>query len=429
MRNWRCDKVGLQRPKQSLDMKSCWCRVTRWCAHQRMFGNLCVILLLNIGGTPAHADASSKVPQRETVPLQKSKESRELVHRLMSPDFLERLRAEEECLRSGPGILPTLREVMSSDEAELRWRAQNLIEQIENEELSVAIEQFLDSQLESTLPGWILVADAIGDTPENRAAFADSLRGNPELARALNHPETIGVELQRQLQRIGSQGSIPAGISSSRSIGILLLLVHPRANYSSEWGEVALRSIRNGIIQGANETPEGQLLQALVSQAVAIPRAGLPQDRMELALRLSLPEVVTPAIELIAQRNNPHQLNFAFVSIARYGGTAEMSIVEGLLEDTFELSAGHGPDDNKTSSTQIRDLALATLIVMTDQDPKEYGLRDFPKDHSKNVTSLIVAFESDSQREVAMEKWRTWSRSHLRKYRPLPANAEEGVSL
>ena len=134
-------------------------------------------------------------------------------------------------------------------------------------------------------------------------------------------------------------------------------------------------------------------------------------------------------MEVIQQKTNPHQLNNVFVSVARYGGAIEMSVVESLLNDQFELQSTKNSKDEITSSCQLRDLALATLIEMTQQDPVTYGLKAFPRDSSKNIVSLPVSFETNEQRDAALEKWQDWSRKNLRKFWTQPTHAEEGTRL
>ena len=106
-----------------------------------------------------------------------------------------------------------------------------------------------------------------------------------------------------------------------------------------------------------------------------------------------------------------------------------IAILEKMLDNSFELHTGRGPNKEKTTSTQVRDMALATLIEMTHQDPLTYGLPFFHRDNSGNIQTVGVAFESDQKRDAAFEQWRVWSSQNLKKYWQLPQNAEEGTSL
>ena len=331
-------------------------------------GDVCGFVPLWIWGMvlfSVSCGAWADAPQRSPAPQAMTT----LISRLRAPSFRERLQAEADCRETGPAVLPALVEALKSPDPELRRRAQMLIEQIEVDGLDEAIDAFLAPGSTTTLPGWSLVDGLVEDSPEYRAAFAEILRGNTALARALAHPQLIPAELQRQMHNTTmSMRSIPQALSTANTSAILLMLIHPEANYPADWANMAGQTIRQGVLQGVNPTMPGQLLQALVARWIETPHAGNVSDRLGIAMHLSLPESVSPALEMLSQKTHPHQLNIAFQALMRYGGAAEMSVVEGLLNDPYELNAQRGPDDQKTTSTQLRDLALATVIEMKPPD-------------------------------------------------------------
>ena len=381
-----------------------------------------LILSLLIPFRAARADS----PQKTLDPAQIA----DRIARLRAPSFRERLQAEEECRKTGPAALPALNEALKSPDPELRRRAQQLIELIEVDGVGESIDAFLAPGSTTTLPGWSLVDDLIVDSPEFRAAYADILRGNTQLIRALAHPNLISDELQRQLNSVGmNAGSGAQGISIASTSALLLMLIHPEANYTEDLATRTGNVIRSGVIQGNNPTPPGQLLQALATRWIVLPKAGAAYVRLDIAMRLKLPEAVSPAVEMLQQKTNQHQLSTAFVAIIRFGGGAEMSVVEGMLSDSFELNSGRGPNNQKNQSTQLRDLALATLIEMNKLDPAQFGMGALNRDSDRLVNSVLVSFESDAQREAAFEKWSAWSGKNLRKYWPAPTYAEEGTCL
>lgn len=396
------------------------------------------LLLTVVTGSPSVADTQRK--------LSDPAKADALIQGLRSPSFRVRLQAETDCRQSGDEMLPSLNAALKSSDPELRRRARFLIERIENDLLSDSLNSFLQPGSRASLPGWTIVEDLVEDTPEVRAAYAGILKGNPELSRALVHSEDIPNEIQRQLQSRNLLGTIPRTISPADTSGLLLLLIHPEANYSADLGEVASRMVWAGVshaeidvetLRNPSRVPSTaknaavlEILRALVTRWVTIPKAGTPHDRLLTATRLGLPEAVAPALEIIKQKDSPHVIGTAFVAIANYGGANEMAIVESKLDDEFELSPSRkNENDDTTPSTQLRDVALATLIEMTRQAPEQYGMKKFPRDAEGRVSAFPVTFESNEQRDLAFEKWRAWSRINLRKYRPLPQQAAEGTPL
>lgn len=354
----------------------------------------------------------------------------ELVTKLRAASFRERMQAEADCRETGPAAIPALLGALSSPDPELRRRAQQLIEQIEEDGLTDSIEAFLIPGSSATLPGWPFIAELVEDTPEFRQAYADILRGDSQLTRALSHPSLLSVELRHQLEKMTTpNGSVPRGIPTVNASAILLLLIQPEATHPPESVSESVRMIRQGLGRGGNDTIAGQLLQAMLTRWVVTSHVGTAVDRLGIAWQLTLPESVVPAVELLEQNGSPHQLQIAFLAIMRFGGAPEMAVVETRLNDTQVLNLSRGNDNQPNGSTQLRDQALATLIVMNKQDPTQFGLKALPMDASKNVTALVVSFDNEELREAAFEKWRIWSAKNIRKYRALPMNAEEGTSL
>ncbi len=376
--------------------------------------------LMLAGSAPADLLQNSSDPAQLTT----------LVTKLRAASFRERLQAESDCRQSGAAVLPALLEALHSPDPELRRRAQMLIEQIEEDDLADSIEAFISPGSTSTLPGWTFVSEWVEDTPAFRVAYADMIRNDPQLGRALSRPDRLADELKRQVRQAGSANGIFTPVPSPvRSSAILLLLVHPEATHTEEFATSAYQSLNQGLNHQNRTTAAGQLHQALFTRWVITPHRGQSFNRFHLAFRSKLPEAVIPAVELVQQRANSPRLNEPLLAIARYGGPEEMAIVETLLTDTTELDSHAEAITAKKETTQLRDLALATLIEMNKQDPVLFGLKPFSRDNAGYIQVITPSFESDAQRDDAFGKWKEWSAKHLKKFRALPQNAAEGLSL
>ncbi len=120
-----------------------------------------------------------------------------IIDRLSGPSFQDRLNAEDEALQNGDTVLPALQQVQDSQDPELRLRARQLIQRIEQDGLQQSLRAFLAPNSTSELPGWSLVADIVGDTPENRKYYADLLQAEPLLTPGLRRPDRLAGELAR----------------------------------------------------------------------------------------------------------------------------------------------------------------------------------------------------------------------------------------
>ena len=58
-------------------------------------------------------------------------------------------------------------------------------------------------------------------------------------------------------------------------------------------------------------------------------------------------------------------------------------------------------------SVEVRDAALVVAVVLTGQDPADYGFDAFPKNTGLNFTPTWAKI-SDEKRKAAFEKWTEW---------------------
>lgn len=370
------------------------------------------------GTTASAAESNPRAEQRVA----------SIIDRLSGPSFQDRLNAEDEALQNGDTVLPALQQVQDSQDPELRLRARQLIQRIEQDGLQQSLRAFLAPNSTSELPGWSLVGEIVGDTPENRKYYADLLQAEPQLTQALRRQDRLAGELARRQQEFGNAmfGGLSSPQSPMRSAALMILLLHPDLNAPDQVRGEASRLVLYGIATGGS-TVGDRFVESLAVQWVVMPRPGTAHQRFELGWRLNRPEVVVPALELIRQRPIPNQASGYFAMLARYGGPEEIDALESLLDDVSEQWS-HERDDTKMQ-TQVRDLALAALIELTQQKAEEYGLKPFDRDVNRRIRALRPVFENEAAREAALAKWKTWSALNLKKYWGFPSVAVEGTTL
>lgn len=350
-----------------------------------------------------------------------------LVNRLSGASFQDRLSAEDEFLQVGDVALPALQEALRSADPELRMRARQLITRIEQSGIQQQVKLFLEPNSRVELPGWSLLEDSIEDTPDNRKFYADLLVREPMLTQALRNPQRLLNELMRRQQDLGQTifGASGTAHSPQRVAALLILLLHPDSNVPDLVRSDAARLLPNLSISGAVDSVADRFVLALAMKWVTTPSAGQAQLRFDLASRISRPEALIPALELIRQRPVPMQASQYFTAVARYGSTDEIAVMEELLTDSSEQMRRQ--QDETVRVQQVRDLALAALIELTQQNAEEYGLKPLERDASRRVRYLRPEFTSDEARDQALRKWREWSAANLKHNWPFPEYASEGT--
>jgi hypothetical protein len=91
--------------------------------------------------------------------------------------------------------------------------------------------------------------------------------------------------------------------------------------------------------------------------------------------------------------------------LTKYGGPAQFGVLEQLLDDGTPLAKSrNGP----STVTQIRDLALAGLIHLHQQDVREFGFPAARQTSLHFFDPASLGFPNDQQRLMARQKWQDY---------------------
>jgi hypothetical protein len=133
---------------------------------------------------------------------------------------------------------------------------------------------------------------------------------------------------------------------------------------------------------------------------------------MLLAMQYELPQGLAPAQRLleseVSDENQAVYRGFALQTFARFGDTSHIPIVEPLLDDASPYGGALNVSGNAKYQTQVRDIALATLVHLAKENPQRFGLTRIKPSSSQVFNPNSVAFEDDAQREKAIETWRAF---------------------
>jgi hypothetical protein len=136
---------------------------------------------------------------------------------------------------------------------------------------------------------------------------------------------------------------------------------------------------------------------------------------MLLAMQYDLPQGLVPAQRLLqSDATDPNQAvyrGFALQMFARFGDASHMPIVEPFLEDTTPYGQSLNLSGTARYQTQIRDIALATLVHLAKENPQRFGLLRLKPSSSQVFNPNSVAFENDARRDEAIRAWRAFRES------------------
>lgn len=98
------------------------------------------------------------------------------------------------------------------------------------------------------------------------------------------------------------------------------------------------------------------------------------------------------------------------LTIGKLGSTDDLPLVESFFNDT-KACIKHRTS-RQLMLVQVRDVALAVAVMMTDQDLKSYGYDRFQKTPRWVYLAGSLGFADDAKREAAFQKWSEWKLAH-----------------
>ncbi len=395
--------------------------------------------------------------------LSASESMSEIVLQLGHANFHKRVAAEQELLARGAEGLRLAAAGARSNDPEIRQRAQRLLnllqklafveqrEQVKNDPWTVAPE---------LAPGWEVYQSLVGDGLAARSLYVRMIEQEPELMMSVVlRPHEWSYDMERRcadlrtfFDRRYSQELNQASVAT-----LLFLSVYPDAKLSPLSAGTVASLISEAefynTVQRAPE-PEQAVYQALLSHWVQRSGHSSPASRLQLAGRFQLPAGVAPAREIVANRKSlgqsQAQLQHAIGFLGRYGALEDVPKLETLLDQDrlnalrlVPASEGEiveptkktdprrrlGKEDSGQQDLIINDIALRALVVLTGQNPDDYG---FPKQRGepeRRTISNAPGFTNDVSRSAALARWLSWRTEHANRLNSVPPDASEGIPL
>ena len=113
--------------------------------------------------------------------------------------------------------------------------------------------------------------------------------------------------------------------------------------------------------------------------------------RLHLAMQFQMPEAIDLARKLLSDDKavamNPHLRAQAVAVIGQIGGKSHAALLAPLWSDSTEMFRMGVAGSQQPRVCQVRDVALAWLLILTGEDPAEYGMAQ-AKDYFEQVQKM-----------------------------------------
>jgi hypothetical protein len=375
---------------------------------------------------------------------------KDCTQKLGDPDYRVRESATKELQKLGAAGFTQLQETLqTTDDPEVRNRCERLLPAIEQAHFQLRLAAFLaDEKNEFThdLPMWASFREVAGDTPSAKKLYQKMLE-NSENRELLNSTALPDAEYSKRLlvrttllfrrrnpglntvivvnNRVVREESTAIPVTLA-DLGALLLVESKRKvidqKISPQVYSLILMLGQQPSFPAAENEPIRKILVAWMDS-----RTDALDLQMNLTLfrSLKLPsEVLARSVEKLLKSPNAatyDRMN-ALGLLASTGNRNHLPVLEMAMNDESEwLQTIYRNGQREVKKIQLRDIALAMSVVLTEQKPSDYGL-DFssttgtaaPTGNMK-YQHLYYRFPDDDARQAGFKKWQEWQAAQKQK--------------
>ena len=423
----------------------------------RPTASLAAVLL---AATVAAAAAPSASPDPKSLLVADGDQTRarELVQKLGSEQYAEREAAEQALAEMGRLARAALLDAVNNDASpEVRTRCQGLLPRATSLEMKARLEVFLadtDGKFDHDLAGWTQFRELVRTT---HTVLGFPVRTDPALDGAARtmFAELVASPANRHLLfAIGGQQAELGSLAAARqqelysqkypravfvaggvvrppaarrdpSLAdvVTLLLAQHQAGASfvpPRSAPISVLVTSAGLNQAINTgDARGRVCRAVLTAWFETRQDPMDQyNAMTLAGNLGMPEVSCDLATRLL-RNKAAVASYrsmAATTLVRSGTKAHLPALEDAMDDkavvfTVRRAAPGKPGEIEANEIQLRDLALVVGLLITQQNPTDYGFVD---QYGKGVGAGGANFNytrffiPEAKRDEAQAKWKEW---------------------
>ena len=333
------------------------------------------------------------------------------VEQLGHDQFADRERASAALILLGPAAKSALEAGRRSSNREIRYRSTKILRLITEIDFQRRLDEFSedpDPERDYDLPGWKRFRDLVGATSATRSLFV-LMQENERALMAATQREDHGMavlasrcgELRRQMQFGGTD------VALGSVVAFLFVATDARINItpgirSTLYAACASSSFQAGIESGAKREPLAALTEAWIGRDDMQPVL----YALNLGLMYDLKGCLPKARAGLKQPATPSDAIYACLCVAKFGDAADLPLVERYLENIN--ICGQAQVNGRIIVTQVRDLALATAVTLSDQKYADYGFSRLQKRRREVFDLSSLGFPDESSRQQAISKWRAF---------------------
>jgi hypothetical protein len=377
-----------------------------------------------------------------------------LIRELGHERFATRESASDRLARIGLPAFAALEEATRTGDREVRFRAERILNRIRKSDLERRLAAFIAGTGgdDYELPAWDRFQKRYGDSEVSRRMFVEMQRAEPELLATLQRDPRAAVEvLGRRLQErsmipVRGVGQMPGTVSTPELSAFLFVAAEEDTPVSTNSQYFLLQFCRQPAFSEALRSPQdGELAKKILGGVIRRAEGEASLYAMQLAIDYELKDGLTPALKIIEQHGTWNAASgtmaiMALGCVASTGDASHVPLLEKLLDNQTQIYTSsvrvvqNGQPTMITKEVQVRDAALASLVMLTKQDMKDY----YDEAENARVAASrrqplqvqVIGFDvkAPQKREAALKKWADYkARQKPKDPAVQPASAQQPV--
>jgi len=356
-----------------------------------------------------------------------------LIPKLGSTEFAVREAADRDLKAMGRRALPVLAKTAKTAlDPEIRVRSERLLARAAADDFNARLATFLadtEGKYEHSLPGWPQFREATGKATDARELFADIMRSEPNrdliAGLALSKEELVRRVLARRQELYaklyptaifvnGGQRVMPVSYAPSLVDAVTLLFADILTGDKDGARMVGVRAIntstlltRTGALRNDLwSAPETSALRQLFAKWVDTRESPLSlYQAMTTATQMDMKDIALKTAKKLLTIDvgvTPMYRGYAITTLGKMGGKAELPTVVNYLADDTVVMVGNA----NREELQLRDVALAMAMLLTDRPPNEFGYLNNGNEMTVATFSYFnCRFPDAVERERAFARW------------------------
>lgn len=358
-------------------------------------------------------------PRQLGPPRQSPERIAALVRDLGSGQFAVREKATRQLIELGIVTREALQRAAGDPDAEVRTRARAILLTVCESDFQNRLAAFAadyDGSRKQRLPAWDQFSAQFGSSRLTRQLFVEMQRAEPELLEALDQgTKPAGEVLAERTQQI-----LAGDGKALSSVGTLVSLLFVASADGVAVDELGCQNLYPYAVRSTYQKTSGLplwpgVLKKLVGRWITKDdTAASVNQNLIFAAQLEMKDeaLAISTRVLSSDDSDAKTRKMAILLVGRFGDKSHRATLERLLTDTTSCGIVPTAKPARQVELQIRDVALAVLLHITDQNLRAYG---FPSAQPYGETAFregALGFADPAAREAALRKWAKWRADH-----------------